>query len=64
MFVGLFNSVREKLVRPVVPHAANTMTESTQSKGIDRPSLVGTLIKDADRYRLSDRESAWVAAMT
>ncbi|KAN0132230.1 Cytochrome P450 [Lactarius tabidus] len=34
------------------------------SKDIDRPSLVGTLIKDASRYTLSDRESAWVAAMT
>jgi hypothetical protein len=37
---------------------------SRQSKSIDRPSLVGTLIKDASRYTLSDRESAWVAAMT
>ncbi|KAH9035792.1 cytochrome P450 [Lactarius pseudohatsudake] len=32
------------------------------SRGIDRPSLVGSLIKDADKYGLSDRESSWVAA--
>jgi hypothetical protein len=34
-----------------------------QSKGLDRPSLVGTLIKDADKYGLSDRENSWVAAI-
>jgi hypothetical protein len=34
-----------------------------QSKGIDRPSLVGTLIKDADKYGLSDRENSWLAAI-
>jgi hypothetical protein len=34
-----------------------------QSKGIDRPSLVGTLIKDAEKYGLSDRENSWVAAI-
>ncbi|KAH9058060.1 cytochrome P450 [Lactarius vividus] len=33
------------------------------SKGIDRPSLVRTLIKDAERYGLSDRENSWVAAI-
>ncbi|KAH9035789.1 cytochrome P450 [Lactarius pseudohatsudake] len=33
------------------------------SKGIDRPSLVGTLINDAEKHGLSDRESSWVAAM-
>ncbi|KAH9035788.1 cytochrome P450 [Lactarius pseudohatsudake] len=33
------------------------------SKGIDRPSLVGTLIKDAEKYGLSDRENSWVAAI-
>ncbi|KAH8990412.1 cytochrome P450 [Lactarius hatsudake] len=33
------------------------------SKGIDRPSLAGTLIKDAEKYGLSDRESSWVAAL-
>ncbi|KAI0300590.1 cytochrome P450 [Multifurca ochricompacta] len=32
------------------------------SKGIDRPSLVATLIKDADRYGLSPRENSWLAA--
>ncbi|KAH8982107.1 cytochrome P450 [Lactarius akahatsu] len=32
------------------------------SKGIDRPSLVGTLINDAEKYGLSDRENSWVAA--
>ncbi|KAH9049790.1 cytochrome P450 [Lactarius deliciosus] len=32
------------------------------SRGIDRPSFVGTLIKDVDKYRLSDRENSWVAA--
>ncbi|KAI9439111.1 cytochrome P450 [Lactarius indigo] len=34
------------------------------SKGIDRPSLVRTWIKDADRYGLSERETAWLAGMT
>lgn len=34
-----------------------------QSKGFDRPSLVGTLIKDADKYGLSDRENSWTAAI-
>ena len=34
-----------------------------QSKGMDRPSFAGTLIKDADKYGLSDRENAWLAAM-
>jgi hypothetical protein len=34
-----------------------------QIKGMDRPSLVGTLIKDADRYGLSPRENSWVAAI-
>ena len=33
-----------------------------QIKGIDRPSLVGTLIKDADKYGLSPRENSWLAA--
>ncbi|KAI9439108.1 cytochrome P450 [Lactarius indigo] len=33
-------------------------------KGIDRPGLVGTWIKDADRYGLSERETAWLAGMT
>ncbi|KAH9028797.1 cytochrome P450, partial [Lactarius hengduanensis] len=47
MFVGLFNNVREKML-----------------KGIDSPSLVGTWIKGADRYGLSERESAWLAGMT
>ncbi|KAH9049791.1 cytochrome P450 [Lactarius deliciosus] len=32
------------------------------SRGIDHPSLAGTLIKDADKYGLSDRENSWVAA--
>ncbi|KAH9015899.1 cytochrome P450 [Lactarius hengduanensis] len=32
-------------------------------KGIDSPSLVGTWIKDADRYGLSEREGAWLAGM-
>ncbi|KAH9965224.1 cytochrome P450 [Russula dissimulans] len=31
-------------------------------KGIDRPSIVGTLIKDADKYGLSSRENSWLAA--
>lgn len=31
-------------------------------KGIDRPSLVGTLIKDADKYGLSPHENSWLAA--
>jgi hypothetical protein len=34
-----------------------------QSKGMDRPSFVGTLINDAERYGLSDRENSWLAAM-
>ena len=34
-----------------------------QSKGMDRPSFVGTLIKDADKYGLSDRENAWLAGL-
>ncbi|KAI9435067.1 cytochrome P450 [Lactarius indigo] len=29
----------------------------------DRPSLVGNLIKDAEKYGLSDRENSWVAAI-
>ncbi|KAH8982108.1 cytochrome P450 [Lactarius akahatsu] len=33
------------------------------SEGIDRPSLVGTLMEDAEKYGLSDREYSWVAAM-
>ncbi|KAI9435069.1 cytochrome P450 [Lactarius indigo] len=33
------------------------------SKGIDRPSLVGTLIKGAEKYGLSDRENSWIAAV-
>ncbi|KAH8990403.1 cytochrome P450 [Lactarius hatsudake] len=33
------------------------------SRGIDRPSLVGTLINDAEKYELSDRENSWVAAI-
>jgi hypothetical protein len=33
-----------------------------QIKGIDRPSIVGTLIKDADKYGLSPRENSWLAA--
>ncbi|KAH9030399.1 cytochrome P450 [Lactarius hengduanensis] len=33
------------------------------SKGIDRPSLVRTLIKDAEKYGLSGRENSWVAAI-
>ncbi|KAH9975378.1 cytochrome P450 [Lactifluus volemus] len=33
------------------------------SKGIYSPSLVGTLIKDADRYGLSLRENAWLAGI-
>ncbi|KAH9049792.1 cytochrome P450 [Lactarius deliciosus] len=33
------------------------------SRGIDRPSLVGTLIKDAEKYGLSDRENSWIAAI-
>ncbi|KAH8993711.1 cytochrome P450 [Lactarius akahatsu] len=33
-------------------------------KGIDSPSLVGTWIKGADRYGLSERESAWLAGLT
>ncbi|KAI9435080.1 cytochrome P450 [Lactarius indigo] len=33
------------------------------SKGIDRPSLVATLIKDTDKYGLSDRENAWIGAI-
>jgi len=34
----------------------------SQLKGIDRPSLVGTWIKDADKYGLSPRENSWLAA--
>ncbi|KAH9168381.1 cytochrome P450 [Lactarius sanguifluus] len=33
------------------------------SRGIDHPSLVGTLINDAEKYGLSDRENSWVAAI-
>ncbi|KAH8991461.1 cytochrome P450 [Lactarius hatsudake] len=48
MFVGLFNNVRENMLR-----------------GIDRQSLVlGTWIKGADRYGLSERECAWLAGLT
>ena len=34
-----------------------------QSKGMDRPSFMGTLIKNADKYGLSDRENSWIAAI-
>jgi hypothetical protein len=34
-----------------------------QSKGIDRPSIVGTLIKDAEKNGLFERENSWVAAI-
>jgi cytochrome P450 len=34
-----------------------------QSKGIARPCLAGTLIKDEEKYGLSDRENFWLAAM-
>ena len=35
-----------------------------QLKGIDRPSIAGILIKDAERHGLSERECAWLAGMT
>jgi hypothetical protein len=38
MFVGLFNSVREKLVRSVVPHAANTTMADSKSVERHRPA--------------------------
>ena len=61
MFESLFNGVREKQVCPFLGNLTLRLT-LLQSKGMDRPSIAGTLIKDADRYGLSDQENAWVAA--
>jgi hypothetical protein len=62
MFESLFNGVREKQVCHF-PQKFGAMAYVPQSKGLDRPSLVGTLIKDADKYGLSARENSWVAAI-
>ena len=32
----------------------------SQAKGIDRPSFGATLIKNQDKYHLSEREQAWL----
>jgi hypothetical protein len=61
MFENLFNSVNEKLVC-LLSQPDEALLTLVQSKGIDRPSLVGSLIKDADRYGLSSRENSWLAA--
>ncbi|KAH9035787.1 cytochrome P450 [Lactarius pseudohatsudake] len=45
---------------PWMRHIPSSVREK-MSRGIDRSSLVGSLIKDADKYGLSDRENSWVA---
>ena len=62
MFEGFFNSVREKQVCPFFGKPTLRLT-LLQSKGMDRPSFMGTLIKNADKYGLSDRENAWLAGL-
>ena len=62
MFEGLFNSVRERLVCLNLSSSHQTVLMGPQSKGIDCPSLAGSLIKDADKYGLSPLENSWLAA--
>jgi hypothetical protein len=65
MFEGLFNSVHANIVRmrfrPISRIRVIANPVSVQAKGDDRPSLSGTLIREADRHQLSMRENSWLA---
>ena len=63
MFKRLLGNVVDDLVRARCSGLLNEMDYryQFQAKGIDRPSFGATLIKNRDKYHLSEREQAWLA---
>ena len=64
MFLGLFNRVKTDLVRPVIRMCGQRLNDDIAQVTVGvRPSITASLIEHRDRYRLSDREMAFLAGL-
>ena len=60
--MGMFHKVDERIVLCYLSLVCTTSNDVVQKQGDERPSFVGTIVRERERFGLNDTELAWAAA--